>query len=113
MDHATIRESLWCFQALLREYREVMIVAKGIRQGVRLIRQGRELARLDRLQHLELMPQIFHLLAPFMQMLLRRLRLGHRKCLTAIPVDALQPGPKYRPAPPPKGPAFRSRPCCL
>ena len=43
-----------------------MIVAKRIRQGVRLIRQGRELAQLDRLQHLQLVPQIFHLLAPFM-----------------------------------------------
>ena len=66
MDRATIRESLWFFQELMGEYREVMIVAKGIRQGVSLIRQGRELARLDRLQYLELMPQIFHLLAPFM-----------------------------------------------
>jgi hypothetical protein len=38
--------------------------------------------------------------------------LGHRKRLTAISVDALQPGSKYRPAPPPYGPAFGSRPCC-
>src|SRR4029450_5927292 len=46
-------------------------------------------------------------------MLLRRISLCHRKRLTSIPVDALYPGPKYRPAPLPKRPAFRSRPGCL
>jgi hypothetical protein len=54
----------------MRQHGEVMIVAKGIRQGVSLVRQCHELAQLDRLQHLELVPQIFHLLAPFMETLL-------------------------------------------
>src|SRR4029453_4821940 len=89
-----------------------MIVAKGIRQGVSLVRQCRELAKLDRLQHLELMPQIFHLLAPFMEMLLRRIILRDCKRVTAIPVDALHPASKHRPTPPPNGPAFCPRPCC-
>src|SRR5678815_3176486 len=89
-----------------------MSVAKGIRQGVSLVRQCRELGKLDRLQYLELMPQIFHLLAPFMHMLLRRIILRDRKRVTAIPVDALQPDSKYRPTSPPNGPAFCSCPCC-
>src|SRR4029453_8892269 len=76
-----------------------MIVAKGIRQGVSLVRQCRELAKLDRLQHLELMPQIFHLLAPFMEMLLRRIILRDCKRVTAIQVDALPPDSKHRPTP--------------
>ena len=66
MHRSAIRESVWFFQELVRQHGEVMIVAEGIRQSVSLVRQCRELANLDRLQHLELMPQIFHLLAPFM-----------------------------------------------
>jgi hypothetical protein len=31
----------------LRQHGEVMIVAQGIRQGVRLLRQRREVAQLD------------------------------------------------------------------
>ena len=89
-----------------------MIVAKGIRQGVRLVCQGRELAQLDRLQHLELVPQIFHLLAPCMEMLLRRILLGDCTGLTTIPVDAFYPGSQHRPAAPPEGPALGARPCC-
>ena len=65
MHCGAISESVWFFQELVLQHGEVMIVAKGIRQGVSLVRQGRELARLDRLQHLELVPQIFHLLTPF------------------------------------------------
>jgi hypothetical protein len=72
-----------------------MIVAQGIREGVRLIREGRELVHRDRLEHLELVPQIFHLLAPFMEVLLRWILLRHRQRLTALPVDTLQPGSQY------------------
>ena len=72
-----------------------MIVAEGIRQSVSLVRQCRELATLDRLQHLELVPQIFHLLAPCMEMLLRRILLRDSKRIAPIPVDAFQPGSKH------------------
>jgi hypothetical protein len=61
-----IRESVWFFHELVCQHGEVMIVAKDIRQGASLVCQCRELAKLDRLQHLELVPEIFHLLAPFM-----------------------------------------------
>src|SRR5262249_30648280 len=66
MHRGTLRKSVRFFQELVRQHGEVMIVAKSIRQGVSLVRQCCELANLDRLQHLELVPQIFHLLAPFM-----------------------------------------------
>ena len=66
MHRGAIRKSVRFFQELVRQYGEVMIVAQCIRQGVSLVRQCCELANLDRLQHLELVPQIFHLLAPFM-----------------------------------------------
>jgi hypothetical protein len=66
MHRSAIRQSIRFFQELVRQHGEVMIVAKGIRQGVNLVRQRHEMAELDRLQHLELVPQIFHLFAPFM-----------------------------------------------
>ena len=56
MHRGAIRESVWFFHELVRQQGEVMIVAKGIRQGMSLVRQCRELANLDRLQHLELVP---------------------------------------------------------
>ena len=68
-----------------------MIVAKGIREAVRLVRQCRDLAKLNRLQDLKLMPQIFHLLAPFMEMLLRWIFLRHHK---RHPRDLLCPTPR-------------------
>ena|SRR6185436_4797904 len=66
MHRSAIRQSIRFFQELVRQHGEIMIVAKGIRQGVNLVRQCPEMAELDRLQHLELVPQIFHLFAPFM-----------------------------------------------
>src|SRR4051812_5691854 len=57
LHRGAICESVRFFEELVRQHGEVMIVAKGIREAVSLVRQCRDLAKVNRLQDLELVPQ--------------------------------------------------------
>ena len=94
---------------MLTQYREVVIIAKMIRE---LVSSPGELAdgtRAYRFQKLQLMPQILYMLAPLMQSFDRLLPASLGKSATSARVRALQPIAKDRPPSIASWPAFCGR----